>query len=158
MQKSRHLQISFLLFTIIFEAINPSIDALGAVTPPVTKCNIRVDNPHISKYILRTRGILAVKVNARSKCDKFMRDLKFIVEIYKDGFFWDKKVGGGLTVVNGLIYPNRIIRNEKAYSECSSQLPTKYYGVAYASAIIDGESKQTLKVTSAETITLNCGH
>lgn len=149
--------ISLLALIFILEASTPSLSAQGVVTPPLTKCNIRVDNPHISNYILRTRGILAVKVNARSKCDKSMRDLKFTVEIYKKQFFRDKKVAGGMTVVNGYIYPNNIIRNEKVYYECASQDPNKYYGIAYASAIIDGKSKQTLQVTSAETVTLNCG-
>jgi hypothetical protein len=86
-----------------------------------------------------------------------MRNLKFTVEIYKKRFFRDKKVAGGLVVVNGYIYPNHIIRNEKVYFGCASQVPTKYYWIAYANAIIDGKSKQTLQVTSAETVTLNCG-
>jgi hypothetical protein len=67
-------------------------NASAVVTPPLTKCNIKVDDPHISENLLRTRGILAVKVNARSKCNKPMRDLVLTVEIYKIGFFRDQKV------------------------------------------------------------------
>jgi hypothetical protein len=133
------------------------MSAKGVVTPPLTKCNIRIDNPHISKYILRTRGVRAVKVNARSKCDKSMRDLKFIVEIYKVGLLRDTKVDDNVVAIQGLIYPNQIIKNESANSLCLSQKPTKYYGVAYAIATIDGELRRTLKVLSARTMTLNCG-
>ncbi len=86
-----------------------------------------------------------------------MRDLKFIVEIYKVGLLRDTKVDDNVVAIQGLIYPNQIIKNESANSLCLSQKPTKYYGVAYAIATIDGELRRTLKVLSARTMTLNCG-
>jgi hypothetical protein len=131
--------------------------AAAVVTPPATKCNIRVDDPHISKYILRTRGYLAVKVNARSTCDKAMRNLELTVEIYKVGLLRDYQVGKEKVQIPGLIYANKVIKNEKTYTKCHSQKTTKYYGIAYASAVIDGQLRKTLKVTSAKTISLECG-
>lgn len=77
---TNHLKSRQLIHSLIIVLLGtfPSFDkALAVVTPPETKCNIRVDDPHISKYIQRTRGDLAVKVNARSTCDTSMRNLKF---------------------------------------------------------------------------------
>jgi len=42
-------------------SIYPDIAKATKVTPPLTKCFIRVDNPHISKSIKRVRGFEAVK-------------------------------------------------------------------------------------------------
>ena len=74
-----HLKSRYLIHSLIIVLVGTfsSFDqALAVVTLPATKCNIRVDDPHISKYILRARGYLAVKVNARSICDKAMRNLQ----------------------------------------------------------------------------------
>ena len=153
-----HYKFFTLLSILTLASMPMSRDhAAAVVTPPATKCNIRIDDPHISKYILRTRGYFAVKVNSRSTCDKAMRNLELNVEIYKVGLFRDYQVGKGKVQIQGLIYANKVIKNEKANTECVNQKTSKYYGIAYASAIIDGELRNTLKVTSAKTITLKCG-
>jgi len=153
--KSRYLIHSFII--VVLGTFSSFDQALAVVTPPATKCNIRIDDPHISQYILRTRGYLAVKVNARSTCDKAMRNLELNLEIYKVGLFRDYQVGKGEVQIQGLIYANKVIKNEKANTECVNQESSRYYGIAYASAIIDGQLRKTLKVTSAKTITLKCG-
>ena len=155
-----HLKSRYLIHSLIIVLVGTfsSFDqALAVVTPPATKCNIRVDDPHISKYILRTRGYLAVKVNARSICDKAMRNLELNVEIYKVGLFRDYLVGEEKVQIQGLIYANKVIKNEITYAKCRSQKPSKYYGIAFARAVIDGKFKKTLRVTSAKTISLKCG-
>ena len=157
---TNHLKSRYLIHSLIFILLGTfsSFDkALAVVTPPATKCNIRVDDPHISKYILRTRGYLAVKVNARSTCDKAMRNLELTVEIYKVGLLRDYQVGKEKVQIPGLIYANKVIKNEITYTKCHFQKTTKYYGIAYASAVIDGQLRKTLKVTSAKTISLECG-
>ena len=157
---TNHLRSRYLIHSLIIVLLGTfsSFDkALAVVTPPATKCNIRVDDPHISKYILRTRGYLAVKVNARSTCDKAMRNLQLNVEIYKVGLFRDYRVGKEKVQIPGLIYAKKVIKNEITYTKCLSKKTTKYYGIAFASAVIDGELRKTLKVTSAKTITLKCG-
>lgn len=157
---TNYLKSRYLIHSLIFILLGTfsSFDkALAVVTPPATKCNIRVDDPHISKYILRTRGYLAVKVNARSTCDKAMRNLELNVEIYKVGLLRDYQVGKEKVQIPGLIYANKVIKNEITYTNCLSQKTTKYYGITYASAVIDGQLRKTLKVTSAKTISLKCG-
>ncbi len=155
-----HLKSRFLIHSLIIILLGTfsSFDrALAVVTPPATKCNIRVDDPHISKFILRTRGYLAVKVNARSTCDKTMRNLELNVEIYKVGLFRDYQVSKEKIQIPGLIYANKVVKNEITYVKCRSKKSSKYYGIAFASAVIDGKFKKTLRVTSAKTISLKCG-
>jgi hypothetical protein len=155
-----HLKSRFLIHSLIIILLGTfsSFDrALAVVTPPATKCNIRVDDPHISKFILRTRGYLAVKVNARSTCDKTMRDLELNVEIYKVGLFRDYQVSKEKVQIPGFIYANKVVKNEITYVKCRSKKSSKYYGIAFASAVIDGKFKKTLRVTSAKTISLKCG-
>lgn len=127
-------------------------------TPPVTKCSIEIGNPHISKYLIRSRGVIAVKVNAQSKCEKPMRDLILTVEIYKVGVLVDYKVRSSEQIIYGFIYPNKVIKNEKTYIRCTSNKWTKYYGVAFATGIVEGKRLRTLHVRSEKIKNFQCGN
>ena len=133
-------------------------NASAVVTPPLTKCNIRVDDPHISENLLRTQGFLAVKVNALSKCNKPMRDLVLTVEIFKIGFFRDYMVRKNAVTFNGLIYANRIIKNKETYVRCDNSKPSRYYGIAYATAFLGSQFVKTFHVITEKTISLKCGN
>lgn len=147
-------------FTVLILALNLlfSESAQAVATPPLTRCNIEVDNPHISENLLRTRNLRAVKVNARSKCNKPMQDLVLTVEIYKVGLFRDYQVAKKEISVRGVIYANKLVKNQKTYTECENERNSKYFGLAYASATIEGKSKKTLKVMSERTELLECGN
>ncbi len=145
--------------TFIFtNAFSLATNASAIATPPFTKCNIRVDDPHISENLFRTRGILAVKVNARSKCNKPMRDLVLTVEIYKIGFFMDYKVGKKAVTFDGIVYANRIVKNQETYAKCDNSKQSRYYGIAYATAFLDGQIVKTFHVITEKTIALKCGN
>jgi hypothetical protein len=146
-------------FTVLTLALNllSSGSAQAVVTPPLTRCNIEIDNPHISENLLRTRNLRAVKVNARSKCNKPMQDLVLTVEIYKVGFFNDYQVAKKELSVFGLVYSNRVVKNQKTYAKCENMRDSKYFGIAYASATIQGKSMKTLRVMSERTELLKCG-
>lgn len=128
-----------------------------AVDGPRTKCNIRVDDPHISKSIKRYRGFRAVKVNARSKCNVDMTNLRLTVEIYKKGFFKDHLVNREFVAVKGLVPRNVVIKNQDTWERCSNSRRTTYYGIAYASALIAGKKVNTPRVASLKLVSLNCG-
>ncbi len=147
-------------FTVFILTLSPqfSDSAQAVATPPLTRCNIEIDNPHISENLLRTRNLRAVKVNARSKCNKPMRDLVLTVEIYKVGLIRDYQVAKEELSVMGNIYSNRIVKNQKTYEKCEDRRESKYFGIAYASAIIDGKPTKTLKVLSESTKLLKCGN
>lgn len=146
-------------FTVIAFSLNLlfSNSAQAVVTPPLTRCNIEISDPHISENLLRTRNLRAVKVNARSRCNKPMRDLILTVEIYKVGLFRNYQVAKEEISVMGNIYSNRVIKNQKTHAKCEDRRESKYYGIAYASAIIDGKPTKTLKVLSEKTKLLKCG-
>ena len=126
-------------------------------TSPTTNCYIRVDNPHISTSLKRTRGVTAVKVNARSKCDKAMSNLTLYVEIYKVGFFRNELVKGEKREELGYISPNKIIKNFRTYEECTSSKMSRYFGKAFATAFIEGRQFSTPSVWSKKTVSLPCG-
>lgn len=151
------LKTPFTVLTLVLNLLL-SDPAQAIVTPPLTRCNIKIDDPHISENLLRTRNLRAVKVNARSKCDKSMRDLVLTVEIYKVGLFRDYQVAKVELSVLGNIYSNRVVKNQKTYAKCEDRRESKYFGVAYASAIIDGKPTKTLKVLSESTKLLKCGN
>ncbi len=148
------MSISFLFANTLYVTANAST----VVTPPLTKCNIKVDNPHISENLLRMQGILAVKVNARSKCNKPMRDLVLTVEIYKIGFFMDHRVVKKAVTFDGLVYANRIVKNQETYAKCDNSKQSRYYGIAYATAFLEGQIVKTFHVITEKTISLKCGN
>lgn len=159
MKLTKTFRVVVLSITLIFaNTTYIPANASAVVTPPHTKCNIRVDDPHISENLLRTRGILAVKVNARSKCNKPMRDLVLTVEIYKMGFFRDHKVMKNAVTFDGLIYANRIVKNQETYAKCDNSKLSRYYGIAYATAFLKGQLVKTFHVITEKTIALKCGN
>lgn len=148
---------SFLILASV--ALVPSAHGVPTVvTPPLTKCNIEVDNPHLSKYLLRTMGIRAVKVNARSKCNKPMSELKLTVEIYKVGLFSDHKAEEKVAIIQGQIPPNKVVRNERTFVKCRNDKKSKYFGIAYATAVIEGKTVKTFHVITEKTISFKCGY
>jgi len=127
-------------------------------TLPLTECNIKLDNPHYSKSVEIRKGFKAIKVNARSRCNRQMTNLVLTVEIHKIGFLRDYKVASREIRVEGPIFPNTVIKNQGTYVECKNSKSSKYYGEAYASAFINGERVKTLHVLTEKTITVNCGN
>lgn len=129
----------------------------AAEVKPKTKCNIKVDDPHISKSKKRYQGFRAVKVNARSKCNVDMSNLRFTVEIYKKGLIKDHIVKIEDVVVRGLVPGNVVVRNQDTWEKCISSRRTTYYGIAYATAIIARKSVSTPHARSLKSVSLNCG-
>ena len=98
-----------------------------------------------------------VKVNAQSICDKVIKSLKITVEIKKLGFISDHEVIKTVKEAPRELMSNEEFKNEDTFAICTSSKETTYYGVAYASAIIDGKPMRTLKVLSAHNGKLRCG-
>lgn len=153
--KNKFLLTSLIL--ILYLATTPKISSASNVTPPLTKCFIRVDNPHLSDSIKRKRGFDAVKVNAISICDKELLSLKITVEIYKKGFLRNYKVVSKTLLINSYIPANKTIEHKGTWERCKNERASKYYGTAYAVAVIQGKNMRTLPVTTQKTISLPCG-
>jgi|GEM_PF-1814595 len=157
-QISKHRILGFALL-LILQLIAPFNAAhAGVVTPPFTRCNIEIGDAHISESLLRTRGLIAVKVNAKSQCNKPIRSLVLTVEIYKIGLLYDHRVAVKEVRVKGVVYQNRVVKNQHAFVKCRSNKWTKYYGIAHAEALINGESMKTLRVRSENIERFQCGN
>lgn len=150
--KSQLFILSLILINLI--ASTP----ISTATPPLTKCNIKLDNPHYSKSVEVRKGFRAIKVNARSRCNRQMTNLILTVEIHKIGFLRDYTVAREEVKDVGPIFPNTVIKNQKTYVECKNTKTSRYYGEAYATAYIKGERVKTLHVLTEKTITVNCGN
>ena len=151
-------KLIFAIFAIITQLIVSVTPALATVaTPPLTKCHIQIHDVHISKYILRTQGKGAVKVNADSKCDKFIHDLRLTVEIYKIGRFTHYFITRHTTEVNGFIPANSLVENQSTYEYCTNKKVSRYYGIAYAEAYIKGHQFKTPRTISEHIFPIKCG-
>jgi hypothetical protein len=155
LHKHRTLGVALLL---IIQLVSP-FDAAraGVVTPPFTRCNIEIGDAHISENLLRTRGLIAVKVNAKSQCNEPIRNLVLTVEIYKVGLIYDHQVALKVVRVKGMVHQNRVVKNQQAFVKCRSNKWTKYYGIAHAEALIKGEGMRTLRVRSENIERFQCG-
>lgn len=131
--------------------------SLASADAPLTKCNIRIDDPHLSTYLRKSEGIIAVKVNARSKCDKPMWDLVLRVEIFKVGLFRDYLVGQYDLKIKGYIAKNKEVKNQETFAECESRKLSRFYGKAIATATVDGKAMRTWPLLTEKTVTLPCG-
>ncbi|MBU3716292.1 MAG: hypothetical protein FGM63_04555 [Candidatus Nanopelagicaceae bacterium] len=127
------------------------------VTPPLTKCYIRVDNPHLSKSLKRLKGFDAVKVNAVSTCDRDLVNLKFTVEIKKKGFLRDYEIAERTIDFGGVIPANKRVAHKGTWVRCENSRASRYYGIAYAKGTIDGINVQTLPVITEKIVLLPCG-
>lgn len=155
---SKHIIVGAALL-LTLQLVSPLNSAYaGVVTPPATLCNIEIGDAHISKSLLRTRGLIAVKVNAKSQCDKPIRGLALTVEIYKDGLLFNHRVAKTEVMVKGIVIQNRVIKNQKTYVKCKSNKWTNYYGIAHGEAIVNGESMKTLRVRSENIERFQCGN
>jgi hypothetical protein len=152
----RILGVALLLTIQLISPLNASY--AGIVTPPITPCNIEIGDAHISDNLLRTRALIAVKVNASSKCDKPIQGLVLTVEIYKVGLLFNHQVAMKKVSVNGVINQNRVIKNQKTYVKCRSNKWTKFYGIAYAEAKVNGKSMKTYRVRSENIESFQCGN
>lgn len=157
MSNQRKFQRTILIITIILLVVFGNT-TLSQATPPLTKCNIRISDPHFSKSLKKGRNLVAVKVNARSRCNKQMSNPVLTVIIHKIGFLFDYKVARGVVKVKGPIFPNTLIKNQKTYVECKNSKKSRYFGEAFASGTIKGESVKTFHVLSEKTLRFECGN
>ena len=157
MTKLKSFKSPFFILSLILVNLTAS-SPISDATPPLTKCNIKLDNPHFSKSVEIGKGIKAIKVNARSRCNRQMTNLVLTVEIHKLGFLRDYKVASSDIRVEGPIFPNTVIKNQGTYVECKNSKSSKYYGEAYASAFIKSGQVRTFHVLTEKTITVNCGN
>lgn len=151
--KSKRAHFIFILSVIL---ISNSLPAL-AENRPKTQCNIRVDNVHLSKSIRVKKGFDAVKVSARSKCNVNMSNLSLTVELRKVGLFRNHLLRVRTLEVRKVIPANFSITNKSTWFKCKNNQSSRYFGVAYAKALISEKTVFTPRVYSERITILPCG-
>ena len=84
-------------------------------------------------------------------------NLRFTVEIKKKGFLRDYKVANRTIEFGGVIPANKKVVHKGTWVRCESTRPSRYYGIAHAEGIIDGNGVQTLPVITEKIVLLQCG-
>jgi hypothetical protein len=147
----------YLLLSIILLVHFTAPLAEAVVTPPITKCFVEVHNAHISGSIFKREGRRAVKVNATANCNVTQNNVVLTVEIYKEGLGAPHLVVKKSTLANHPKSQGLVIKNQFTYRYCSDRRRTRYFGVAYSQAIINGKTYRTLPVRSENIMELDCG-
>ena len=131
--------------------------AAQTIKKPKAPCRIQISQAHVSSWILKHKGYRAVKVDAFSRCNVPQSRVSLTVEIWKLGTFGKINVARSVVKSPGVTYPGRDVENFETSRRCKSSRETKYFGVAYAKAFIQGKWQYARDTYSLEIKPLACG-
>ena len=152
-----HIPLIFTRLIVFCLILAPNLIADGAQADFKASCRIEIDNAHISTSIMRKSQTRAVKVDARSICNKYQIRVSLTVQIYKVGLFRDHFVRGTTTNPLSRNSSGFIAENNETAGTCLNNRSSRYYGVAFATATIEGQSLVAQRTRSQKIITLACG-
>jgi len=133
------------------EASNPS------PKPVKPLCRLEVQNAHLSSTLLKHQKIIAVKVNVISVCNAEQTHVLITLEIHKKGEFGDHTYG---PFTNNKLPGNNsglIVKLQDKYVVCLNSKLTKWFGIAYSKAFINGKWQYAGRTQSEKIEPLNCG-
>ena len=161
MRKNYRFIVAFVtVFTTLPTIIMPSVSASAAdSTEPPKKpiCRIEIDNAHISRHELKFGSRRAVIVKARSICNVVQAEVTLTVNIYKVEKFGHPMLNSISTDPLDSKSTGKIVTNYKNSIDCLNYKRTKFYGIAYAKALINGKWNYAGRTRSLKTIEINCG-
>lgn len=152
---SAYLSSSFAILLLLFPI--SSYAATGSPKVPKAACRIEIDNAHISTSLLKHRKIRYVKVNAKSICNVPQLRVTLTVEIYKTGIFGNHLVDRFRTEENSPKSSGLKVEMTDAAVKCKNSQATRYFGIAYAKAIIQGKWQYAGRTQSTSIVPLHCG-
>jgi hypothetical protein len=145
-----------LIPTIILYPVPASaVTASPRINKPI--CRIEIDNAHISRHELKFGSRRAVIVKARSICNVLQEQVTLTVNIYKVEKFGHPLLNSVSTDPNRSTSFGREVRNYDNLVDCKNFKRTKFYGIAYAKALINGHWNYAGRTRSLKTIEINCG-
>ena len=145
---------SAVLLVVGFPSSSIATEPSSEPKPP---CRIQVSHAHISNWIFTHEGYRAVKVDAFSRCNVPQSKVTLTVEIWKLETFGKIRVARTYVKSPGVTFPGKDVENFKTFRRCKSHEMTKYYGVAYAKAFIQGKWQVAMDTYSTDVQTLACG-
>jgi len=149
----------FVAFLILLPSLfsTPSNAATTRPKPPKPACRIEIDNAHISTSLLKNLKVKYVKVNARSICNVPQELVTLTVEIYKIGALGNHLVSSQVTNPSDPRSAGLKVVNKETKQLCLSSQQTRYFGIAYSKAFIQGKWQYAGKTLSPKVIPLECG-
>jgi hypothetical protein len=120
-------------------------------------CRIEIDNAHISQRELRFDSRRAVIVKARSICNVAQNQVTLTVNIYKVEKFGHPLLQSVSTDPKRATSSGKIVKNYDALVDCKNFKRTKFYGIAYSKALINGQWNYAGRTRSIKIIEINCG-
>ncbi len=159
LKQSKNPIAIFAVFLIILPLLFSTPSNATTVRPkaPKASCRIEIDNAHISTSLLTHRKLKYVKVNARSICNVPQQRVTLTVEIYKTGLFGDHFVGRFETKEYLRQSAGLRVEIKDATVRCKNNEMTRYFGIAYAKAIIQGIWQYAGRTRSDGITPLHCG-
>lgn len=139
----------------IFPGPASATDLAKQVKRPI--CRIEIDNAHISRHELKFSSRRAVLVKARSICNVVQERVTLTVNIYKVEKFGNPLLKSVSTDPNRASSFGRVIKNYDNLVDCENYKRTRFYGIAYAKALINGKWNYAGRTRSLKTIEINCG-
>lgn len=135
----------------------PSNAAASRIKAPKASCRIEIDNAHISTSLLKNLKVKYVKVNARSICNVPQQRVTLTVEIHKIGVLGNHFVDSHFTNPSDPRSSGFRVENQSTKALCISSQVTKYFGIAYAKAFIQGKWQYAGRTQSPKVVPLRCG-
>jgi hypothetical protein len=120
-------------------------------------CRIEVSDAHLSTQIFEQSGKRAVKVDAYSICDLPQSKVALTVELWKFGSFSNYKLAATTVNSPGTTLPGKRVNNFGTFLPCKNSVATRFFGIAYSKAYLDGKWQYARHVQSKEIFPLPCG-
>ncbi len=153
-----HLPIKSTLFSCLLLTLNLAT-ASASNSPPTPKpiCRLEVQNAHISRTLQKHRQINVVKVNVNSICNLVQTQVLITLEIHKKGLIRDQIYG---PFTNDQ-FPGKnsglVVSLEDKFVDCSNLKISRWFGIAFSKAIINGKWKYAGRTQSQNIEPLLCG-
>ena len=120
-------------------------------------CRLEIQNAHLSTTLQRHRKINAVKVNVSSICNVEQSQVLITLEIHKKGEFNDHVYGPFINDQSRGKNSGMTVILQDKYVLCKNSILTRWFGVAYSKAFINGKWQYAGRTNSPRIEPLLCG-
>ena len=150
----RGIPISLILFLL---TTNQAIASTQNPKPEKPLCRLEIQNAHLSTTLQRHLDIQAVKINVSSICDVKQAHVLITLEIHKKGEFGDHVYGPFINDQSPIKNSGAVVTLQDKYVACKNSKLTKWFGVAYSKAFINGKWQYAGRTESQKIELLPCG-
>ena len=148
-------------YSVVILLATLTVGSVGAFTIQESKgknpCRIHLSYPHISTNLTERQGIQAVKVNAYSVCNRPHSKISLSVQLWKENLVFKELLLETVAREPRLVPAGKRFYNENTFVPCLNRESTKYFGVAFGKALIQGKWYVARDEIEVEIPPLKCG-